>query len=161
MVTHLARVRINRVRLPILLVVSWNRDTDCWSHEICSAVPSRVSLFISILRLNIVLTYGIPPEFRALWIFYRNQMMCINSIKLSARFALFVWTCINTSVETATNSSTAVCLSRKDNVISSGWAVHIYSYVVRDISWFEMTYTSVRTWISPVVQLFFFPITMV
>ena len=29
-----------------------------------SAVPSRVSLLISILRLNMVLTYGIPPEFR-------------------------------------------------------------------------------------------------
>ena len=29
-----------------------------------SAVPSRVSLFISTLRLNLVLTYGIPPEFR-------------------------------------------------------------------------------------------------
>ena len=29
-----------------------------------SAVPSRVSLLISILRLNPVLTYGIPPEFR-------------------------------------------------------------------------------------------------
>ena len=28
------------------------------------AVPSRVSLLISILRLNVVLTYGIPPEFR-------------------------------------------------------------------------------------------------
>ena len=27
-------------------------------------VPSRVSLLISILRLNLVLTYGIPPEFR-------------------------------------------------------------------------------------------------
>ena len=27
-----------------------------------SAVPSRVSLLISILRLNLVLTYGIPPE---------------------------------------------------------------------------------------------------
>ena len=26
--------------------------------------PSRVSLLISILRLNLVLTYGIPPEFR-------------------------------------------------------------------------------------------------
>ena len=35
-----------------------------WSHETGSAVPSRVSLFISILRLNLVLTYGIPPEFR-------------------------------------------------------------------------------------------------
>ena len=28
------------------------------------AVPSRVSLLISILRLNMVLTYEIPPEFR-------------------------------------------------------------------------------------------------
>ena len=26
--------------------------------------PPRVSLFISILRQNLVLTYGIPPEFR-------------------------------------------------------------------------------------------------
>ena len=26
--------------------------------------PSRVSLLISILRLNLVLTYGIPPDFR-------------------------------------------------------------------------------------------------
>ena len=29
-----------------------------------SAVPSRVSLLFSILRLNLVLTYGIRPEFR-------------------------------------------------------------------------------------------------
>ena len=35
-----------------------------WSREVSSAVPSRVSLLISILRLNLVLTYGIPPEFR-------------------------------------------------------------------------------------------------
>ena len=35
------------------------------SRETSSAVPSRVSLLISILRLNLVLTYyGIPPEFR-------------------------------------------------------------------------------------------------
>ena len=34
-----------------------------WSRETSSAVPSRVSLLISILRLNLVLTYGIPPEF--------------------------------------------------------------------------------------------------
>ena len=34
-----------------------------WFHETGSAV-SRVSLLISILRLNLVLTYGIPPEFR-------------------------------------------------------------------------------------------------
>ena len=35
-----------------------------WSRETGSAVPSRVSLLISILRLNLVLTYGIPPWFR-------------------------------------------------------------------------------------------------
>ena len=35
-----------------------------WSRETGSAVPSRVSLLISILRLNLVLTYEIPPEFR-------------------------------------------------------------------------------------------------
>ena len=35
-----------------------------WSRETGSAVPSRVSLLISILRLNLVFTYGIPPEFR-------------------------------------------------------------------------------------------------
>ena len=35
-----------------------------WSRVTDSAVPSRVSLLISILRLNLVLTYGIHPEFR-------------------------------------------------------------------------------------------------
>ena len=35
-----------------------------WSRETGSAVPSRVSLLISMLRLNLVLAYGIPPEFR-------------------------------------------------------------------------------------------------
>ena len=33
-----------------------------WSRETGSAVTSRVSLLISILRLNLVLTYGIPPS---------------------------------------------------------------------------------------------------
>ena len=35
-----------------------------WSRQTGSAAPSRVSLLISILRLDLVLTYGIPPEFR-------------------------------------------------------------------------------------------------
>ena len=36
-----------------------------WSRETGSVVPSRVSLFIlHTLRLNLALTYGIPPEFR-------------------------------------------------------------------------------------------------
>ena len=71
---HICRVRINRVRLPILLVVSWAGKMNISVFQFApenlvsrdgSAVPSRVSLLISILRLNLVLTYyGIPPEFR-------------------------------------------------------------------------------------------------
>ena len=34
------------------------------SRDTGLAVPSRVSLLISILRPNLVLTYGIPPEIR-------------------------------------------------------------------------------------------------
>ena len=34
-----------------------------WSPETGSAIPSRASLLIPILRLNLVLTYGTPPEF--------------------------------------------------------------------------------------------------
>ena len=43
----------------------WSRwHLRIWSRETGSAVPSRVSLLISILTLNLVFTYGIPPEFR-------------------------------------------------------------------------------------------------
>ena len=74
MVKHIARVWINRVRLPVLHVVAVEQEkiifpcprsclTIC-SRATDSAVPSRVSLLISILRLNLVLTYEIPPEFR-------------------------------------------------------------------------------------------------
>ena len=56
-----------------------NRENECfpvvrvvrsrvriWSRETGSAVSSRVSLLISVLTLNllIMLTYGIPPDFR-------------------------------------------------------------------------------------------------
>ena len=73
MVITYSRVWINRVRLPILLGVSWTGKMifPCpraclriWSRETGSAVPSRVSLLISVPRLNLVLTSGIPPEFR-------------------------------------------------------------------------------------------------
>ena len=37
---------------------------EIWSRETGSAVTSRVSLLISILRLSLVLTYEISPEFR-------------------------------------------------------------------------------------------------
>ena len=59
MVTHIVRLRINRVRFPC----PYSR-LKILSRETGSAVPSRVSLLISILRLNLVLPYGIPPEFR-------------------------------------------------------------------------------------------------
>ena len=35
-----------------------------WPRETSSAVPSRISLLISILMLNVVRAYGVPPEFR-------------------------------------------------------------------------------------------------
>ena len=47
-------------------IISFSRCSRVriWSRETGAAVPSRVSLLISILRLNLVLTYRIPPEFR-------------------------------------------------------------------------------------------------
>ena len=36
--------------------------TENWSRETGTAVPSRVSLLVSILRLNMVLTYGFLPS---------------------------------------------------------------------------------------------------
>ena len=53
MVSWTRKINISRARLRLII----------WSRETCSAVPSRVSLLISILRLNLVLTYGIPPKF--------------------------------------------------------------------------------------------------
>ena len=42
-----------------------------------AVVPSRVSLLISILRLNLVLTYGIAPEFRGgVYLFIKTSMLC-------------------------------------------------------------------------------------
>ena len=41
-----------------------------WSREMGSVVASRVSLLISILRLNLVLIYGIPPDFRGRGVCY-------------------------------------------------------------------------------------------
>ena len=71
MVITYSRVWINRVRLPMWSAEQGKLIFPCpraclriWSRETGSAVPSRVSLLISIFRLNLVLTYGIPPEFR-------------------------------------------------------------------------------------------------
>ena len=61
MVANPDRDQLNREKMifscPRLRLRIWFRETG-------SAAPSRVSLFISMLRLNMVLTYGIPPEFR-------------------------------------------------------------------------------------------------
>ena len=65
---------INRVWSSILLVVNSTGKINflrprshlrIWSRETGSAVPSRVSpRSLSTLRLNLVLTHGIPPAFR-------------------------------------------------------------------------------------------------
>ena len=39
---------------------------EIWSRETGSAVPFRVSQLMSTLRLNLVLIYGIPPDFRVI-----------------------------------------------------------------------------------------------
>ena len=49
---------------PLLMVSCPRSGLRIWPCETGSAVLSRVSLLISILRLNLVLTYGIPPAFR-------------------------------------------------------------------------------------------------
>ena len=55
----IARVRINRVRLPIPL--SWSAEQVKCFFLFRSFAPE---ILISIPRLNLVLTYGIPPECR-------------------------------------------------------------------------------------------------
>ena len=42
---------------PTMTITNWSRETG-------PAAPSRVSLLISILRLNLVLTHGIRSDFR-------------------------------------------------------------------------------------------------
>ena len=60
-VANPARGQLNRkiifLLCPRLRLLIWSRETGL-------AVPSRDSLLISILRLKLVLTSGIPPEFR-------------------------------------------------------------------------------------------------
>ena len=74
MLTHIARVRINRIRLR--QSCSWSAEQGkliflcprsrlkIWPRETGPAVPFRVSLLMSILRLNLVLNYRISPKFR-------------------------------------------------------------------------------------------------
>ena len=60
-VANPARGQLNRKKIIFPCLRSRLR---IWSRETGSAVSSRVSLLISIRRLNLVLTQGIPPEFR-------------------------------------------------------------------------------------------------
>ena len=55
--THDFRTTMCAGYLPMVIQSNRSRETG-------SAVPSRASLLISILRLNLVLTYGIPSEVR-------------------------------------------------------------------------------------------------
>ena len=62
-----------------------------WSRETGSAVPSRV--LISMLRLNLVLTYGIPPEFRGgVHFFFFKPPYAIGSVpSLSGHAIAYRW----------------------------------------------------------------------
>ena len=63
-----------------------------WSRGTGSAVPSRVSLLISIFRLNLVLTYGIPPKFRGdVHLFIKTAMRHRVSPELSGRAIAYRW----------------------------------------------------------------------
>ena len=70
-VANPARGQLNRendfIPVPVRALRTWCRETGL-------AVPSRVSLLIFILRLNLALTYGTPPEFRRRRLFiYLNR----------------------------------------------------------------------------------------
>ena len=71
-------------RSVLLIVYGSGRPRAClriWSRETGSAVPSRVSLLISILRLNLVLTHGILPEFRGVvHVFTQTGQYVIGSV---------------------------------------------------------------------------------
>ena len=73
-----ARGQLNR-KNEYFAVVRVRSCLRIWSRETGSAVPSRVSLLISILRLNLVLTYWIPPEFLGgvhVFIYNRHAPSC-------------------------------------------------------------------------------------
>ena len=57
-------LRLTRlITLLILVLYSRSRQRTRFRKTV-SAVPSSVSLLIPIIRVSLVLTYGIPPEFR-------------------------------------------------------------------------------------------------
>ena len=100
--SHIVRVLINRVRLPILLVVSWRTEkTNIFLSPFApknlvlrngSAVPSLFSLITLILRLNLVLSYGTPPEFHASVHFYVFKPPCaIGPVLSLSGHAIAYW----------------------------------------------------------------------
>ena len=64
-----------------------------WFHETGSAVPSRVSLLISILRLNLVLTYaGFLPSSAAANIYSFKSPYALGSVRsLSGHAIAYRW----------------------------------------------------------------------
>ena len=94
--SHTARVRINRVsKVANPARGQLNRENEyfpcprprlrIWSREAGSAVPSRVSLLISKPRLNLVLTYGIPPDFSG-----GVYLLCTNNTFVPLSYAIMV-----------------------------------------------------------------------
>ena len=75
------------------LIFPWPRwCLRIWSRETVSAVLSRVSLLISILRLNLALTYGIPPEFRGGVHLFVKPPYAIGSVpSLSGHAIAYQW----------------------------------------------------------------------
>ena len=68
MVANPAHVQFNRENY--YFPVHIRSRLKIWSCETDLTVPSRVRLLISILRINLVLTSGIPPGFRGGVLFY-------------------------------------------------------------------------------------------
>ena len=88
--THLVFIfKSAKARLYVLYDHTYSKGMDqsrlrIWSREAGSAVPSRVSLLIFILRLNLLLTYGIPPEFRG-----GVHLFILNRHTLSGQFRVY------------------------------------------------------------------------
>ena len=61
-----------------------------WSRETGSAVPSRVSLLISILRLNLVFTYGMPSDVGNRILVLNESGYILHSVLVRAEFVTYV-----------------------------------------------------------------------
>ena len=154
MVTRIARVWINRVRLPILLRVSWIRKMNISlspfepenfvSRDRFGSVPSRVSLLISIFRLNLMLTYGTPPEFRGdVHLFVLTAIRHQISPELSGHANAYRWR----SLPRIRRHRTSKPQGSSKRVLS--WQVTIHQLICGSLShthyWFEVGMMKVRT----------------